>query len=67
MLGLLSGPTWFICWISFYSGLKFYVLLGPYRCLISLLYLDLYVQGDDALISEGSFMQTKHLCVLIQL
>ena len=29
------------------------------------LYLDLYVLGDDALISKGSFMQTKHLCVLI--
>ena len=24
------------------------------------LYLDLYVLGDDAWISQGSFMQTKH-------
>ena len=32
---------------------------------ISLLYLVLYVLGDNALISLGSFMQTKHLCVLI--
>ena len=26
-------------------------LLSPYPCFISLLYLDLYVLGDDALIS----------------
>ena len=26
-----------------------------------------YVLGDDALISYGSFMQTKHLCVLIHI
>ena len=29
----------------------FYLLLSPYLCFISLLYLDLYVLGDDALIS----------------
>ena len=28
-----------------------YLLLSPYLCFISLLYLDLYVLGDDALIS----------------
>ena len=33
----------------------------------SLLYLDLYVLGDDALISYRSFMQTKYLCVLIHI
>ena len=32
----------------------------------TLLYLDLYVLGD-ALISKGSFMQTKYLCVLIHI
>ena len=31
------------------------------------LYLNLSVLGDDALISKGSFMQTKHLCVLIHI
>ena len=36
-------------------------------CFISLLYLDLYVLGDDALISKGSFMQTKYLYVLIHI
>ena len=28
-----------------------FLLLSPYLCFISLLYLDLYVLGDDALIS----------------
>ena len=49
----------------FCSGIQFYVLLSPYLCFISFLYLDLYVLGDDSLISYGSFMQTKYLCVLI--
>ena len=31
------------------------------------LYLDLYVLEEDALISKGSFMQTKHLRVLIHI
>ena len=35
----------------FYSGNQFYLLLSPYLCLISLLYLDLYILGDDTLIS----------------
>ena len=35
----------------FCSGIQFYLLLSPYICFISLLYLDLYVLGDDALIS----------------
>ena len=47
------------------SGIQFYLLLSFYLCFISFLYLDLYVLGDDALMSEGSFMQTKHLWVLI--
>ena len=33
------------------SGIQFNLLLSPYPCFISLLYLDLYVLGDDALIS----------------
>ena len=51
----------------FCSGIQVYLLLSPYLCFISFLYLDLYVLGDDALISWGSFMQTKHLCVLIHI
>ena len=51
MLWLFVGPTRvylldFIC-----SGIQFYLLLSPYLCFIALLYLDLYVLGDDALIS----------------
>ena len=60
MFRLLSGPPGFFC-----SGIQSYLLLSPYICFISLLYLDLYVLGDYALISYGSFMQIKHLCVLI--
>ena len=35
----------------FCSGIQFYLLLSPYLCFIFLLYLDIYVLGDDALIS----------------
>ena len=35
----------------FFSGIQFYVLMSPYICFVSFLYLDLYVFGDDALIS----------------
>ena len=36
----------------FYSGIQFDILLSPsYLCFISILYLVLYVLGDDALIS----------------
>ena len=35
----------------FCSGIQFYLLLSPYLCVIILLYLDLYVLGDNALIS----------------
>ena len=34
-----------------FSGIQFYLLLSPYICFISFLYLDLYVLGDYALIS----------------
>ena len=51
----------------FCSGIQFYLLLSPYLGFISFLYLDLYVLGDDALISYGSFMQTKQPCVLVHI
>ena len=35
----------------FCSEFQFYLLLSPYLCLTSFLYLDLYVLEDDALIS----------------
>ena len=48
---LFVGPTrvyllGFIC-----SGIQFYLMLSTYLCFIFFLYLDLYVLGDDALIS----------------
>ena len=50
MLWLFAGPAG-VCLLGFLcSGTQFYLLLSPYLCFISLLYLDLYVLGDDALI-----------------
>ena len=47
-----------VCWahpdylVDFFClGIMFYLLLSPYLCFISFLYLDLYILGDDALIS----------------
>ena len=51
MLWLFSWPTGVYLLDLFCSGIKFYVLLSPYLCFISFSYLDLYVLGDDALIS----------------
>ena len=51
MLWLLLGPRGFTCWISFTLVFSFFLLLSPYLCFISFLYLDVYVLGDDALIS----------------
>ena len=51
MLWLLSIPLGFTCWILFAPVVQFYLLLSPYLCFISFLYLDLYVLGDDALIN----------------
>ena len=49
--GCLSDPPGFSLLDFFCSGIQFYLLLSPYLCFISLLYLDLYVKGDGALIS----------------
>ena len=49
----------------FCSGIQLYILLSPYLCFVSFLYHDLYLLGDDTLISQGSFMQTKHLHVFV--
>ena len=63
MLWLLSGswglPVGFI--LLLYSVL---FTVESHLCFIYFLYLDLYILGDDVLMSKGSFMQTKHLCVL---
>ena len=43
-----------VCLLNFFcSGIQFYVLLSPYLCFISFLYmyLDLYVLGEGAWVS----------------
>ena len=50
MLWLFVGPTKVYLLDFFCSGIQFYLLLSPYLCFISFLYLDLNVQRDDALI-----------------
>ena len=44
MLWLFVGPTGVYLLDFFCSGIQFYLLLSPYLCFISLLYLDLYVK-----------------------
>ena len=51
MLWLFVGPTGVYLLDFFTPEFSFILLLSPYLCFISLLYLDLYVLGDDALIS----------------
>ena len=51
MLWLFVGPTGVYLLDFFCSRIQFNLLLSPYPCFISLLYLNLYVLGDDALIS----------------
>ena len=53
MLWLFVRPTGVFLLDFFCSGIQFYLLLSPYLCFISLLYLDLYVLGDDALIKTS--------------
>ena len=64
---LLSHNTDALAVYSTYRGLPVVSLLFWYSFLFTveslsllypLLYLDIYVLGDDALISQGSFMQT---------
>ena len=50
-LKMFSGFRGLPVGFLFAIGIQFYLLLSPYICYISLLYLDLYVLGDDALIS----------------
>ena len=51
MLWLFVGPAGVNLLDLFCSGIQFYLLLSPYLCFISFLYLDLYVLRDNALIS----------------
>ena len=67
MLWLFVRPTGIYLLGFFSCGILFYLLLSPYLCFISFLYLDLFVLGDDALISYGPFMQTKYIRALIHI
>ena len=51
MLWLFVKPTWVYLLDFFWFGIQLYLLLSPNFCFISFLYLDLYVLGDDAVIS----------------
>ena len=51
MLWLFVGPTGVYLLDFFCSGIQFYLLLSLFFNLSPFLYLDLYVLGDDALIS----------------
>ena len=51
MVWLFVGPTGVYLLDFCCFGIQFYLLLSHHLCFISLLYLDLYVLGDDALIS----------------
>ena len=51
MLWLLVGPIGVYLLDFFCSGIQFYLLLSPYLCFNCFLYLNLYILGDDALIS----------------
>ena len=51
MLWLFVGPTGVYLSDLFCSGIQLDLVLSLYLCFISFLYLDLYVLGDDALIS----------------
>ena len=46
MIWLLSGPPGLP--VGFFAlVIQFYLLLSPYLCFISFLYLDIYVLGDE--------------------
>ena len=47
MLWLFVGPTGVYLLDFFCSGIQFNLLLSPYPCFISLLYLDLYEPRSD--------------------
>ena len=51
MLWLFVEPTGVYLLDFLGCSIQIYLQLSPYLCFISLLYLDLYVHGDDALIS----------------
>ena len=55
MLWLFVGATGVYLLDFFCSGIQFYLLLSPYLCFISLIFLDLYVLADVAFDKLGVF------------
>ena len=51
MLWSFVKPTGVYLFYFFCFDIQFYSLMSPYLCVISFLYLDLYVLRDDELIS----------------
>ena len=51
MLWLFVRPTGVYVLDFDCYGIQFYLILSPHFCFTSLLYLDLHIRGDDALIS----------------
>ena len=50
-VALIHSVAWVYLFDFFCSGIQFYLLLSSYLCFMHWLYLDVYVLGDDALIS----------------
>ena len=65
MLWQFVGPTRVCLFDFFCSSVQFCLLLSPFLCFVSLLCLNLYVLGNGVLMSCGSFMRARCLCVLI--
>ena len=63
MLWLFVGPTGVYLFHFFCSGIQFYLLLSPYICFIALLYFDLYVLGDDALMLGVFHANQTSMCL----
>ena len=55
MLRLFVGPTMVYLFYFFCSSIQLYLLLSPYLCFISFLYLDFNVVGDDPFQGGTSF------------
>ena len=58
-------PSRIVTFVLVLELLKSVFLALPCPCFVSLLYHDLYVLGDGALVGWGSFMRTRCLCVLV--
>ena len=65
MLWLFVGPSGVYLLDFFYSGIQFYLLLSPYLCFISLLYLDLYVLGDVELINKLGVFRANQISMCL--